>query len=218
MEREDIPEEDRAPQVPEDLPGHRRGALGHRRPPGGPRERQLPVEAGMRGEVGLVRERQARAPPAAIPEVARYPDRIDASREGRLRNEPQVLPPDLRGVGPVVIRTGLGVGVKRVTEAKRRQGIDEGGRCHVGRFATAGRAGASWGDRRTACLTASRFADRYRTCGGFVIPAAQALLVNRAEAALPPTLSETVATTWPLAATGSLPCTLLEPAGLRSIL
>ena len=56
------------------------------------------------------------------------------------------------------------------------------------------------------------------TCGGFVIPAAQALFVNRAEAALPPTLSETVATTWPLAATGSLPCTLLEPAGLRSTL
>ena len=69
-----------------------------------------------------------------------------------------------------------------------------------------------------ACLTANHLADRNRTCRRFVNPATQAFFVNRADAALPPTFNETVATTWLVAATGSLPCTLLVPAGLRSTL
>jgi hypothetical protein len=68
------------------------------------------------------------------------------------------------------------------------------------------------------CLTANHLADRNRMCRRLANPVNQAFFVNRADAALPPTFNETVATTWLVAATGSLPWTLLVPAGLRSTL
>ncbi len=77
---------------------------------------------------------------------------------------------------------------------------------------------AFWDGRRTGLLTANHLADRNRMCRRFVNPTAQALFVNRAEAALPPTFNETVATIWLVAATGSFPCTLFALAGLRSTL
>src|SRR5438309_1628752 len=91
VERKYVPKEDRARNFGKHLPGHRRCPFRDGRPVSSAFEREVAVEASMRGEMKFVCQRKSRAAPPPIAEIPSHPHRLDTAGQRGLQHEPEIL-------------------------------------------------------------------------------------------------------------------------------
>jgi hypothetical protein len=90
VKREDIPQKDRALQLFNHGPDHRRGPLADRRSLRGSHQSRRSEKLGMRGKVNIVGESEACSAPASVTKVAGDPEGIYTAFNRRFENDCQI--------------------------------------------------------------------------------------------------------------------------------
>lgn len=125
VKRENVPEEDRALQIPERLPDHRRGSFCDGGAFGRSRQRWCSKKISVCRKVHFVGERKTCATPAAVPEIAGNPHGIYTGFQRRYENSLQVTTANGRGIRAVMPDARLRIGIENAVEFQCSDATDK---------------------------------------------------------------------------------------------
>lgn len=116
VQREDVPQKDRAPQFFYHRPNHGRCSLSDRRSFSCPSQLWRSEKLCMCREVNVVRQRKASATAAAVAKVPSDPNGIYAALHSGMKNDRQIATANGRSICAVVAIARVGVGIENGVE------------------------------------------------------------------------------------------------------